>query len=129
MVWKIARVLSMALLLFTGCVGVYNGITEWGDGQTVAQHAVTAGVLIYGIFGLITVGGLILRRRWSLSTAIVWMIAVTYVPGLAVTAYADADTSLGSALAASVASALIALGVVWTTKVTTREERRTVGQT
>jgi hypothetical protein len=44
-------------------------------------------------------------------------------------AYADADASLGSAIAASVASGLIALGVVWTTKVTTRDERRTVGQT
>jgi len=79
MLLKIARILSLALLLFTGC-------------------------------------------------AIVWMI-VTYVPGLAIMAYRERDAMLGAALAASGVTALIALGVVWTAKATTREEPRTAGQT
>ena len=127
--WKIARILSLALLLFTGCVGIYNGVTEWGEGRTPAQVGVTLGVLLYGIFGLITAYGLLRRRGWSMTTAILWMIAVTYVPGLAVMAYREKDATLGAAFAASGASALIALGVVWTAKATTREEPRTAGQT
>jgi len=50
----------------------------------------------------------------------VWTIAVSYVPGIAVMAYAVEDAILASAMAASVGSLLLALGVVWTTKVMTR---------
>ena len=127
--WKIAWVLSMALLLFTGCVGVYNGLTEWGEGRTPLQHSVTVSVFIYGIFGLITAYGLLRRQAWSVWTAIVWMIAVTYAPGVAVMVYGGEDAILGSAIAASVGSAVIALGVVWTTRAMSRNRPRTVSET
>jgi hypothetical protein len=39
-------------------------------------------------------------------------------------AYARDDAALGSALAASGAAALIALGVIWTTNVITKSARR-----
>ena len=117
---KIAFALSLILLLFTGAVGVYNGTHEWGEGRTVPQHAVTVGVLLYGVFGLLTVYGLLRRRRWSLKTAIIWAICFTYVPGFAVMAYAEKDTTLGLAIAASAGSALIALGVIWTVNLMTR---------
>jgi hypothetical protein len=116
---KIAWLVSLALLLVTGCLGVYNGMTEWGEGRTLAQQSVTAGVLLYGVIGLVTAYGLFRRRRWSVGAAIVWGVAITYVPGVAVMAYADADTTLGSAIAASVASALIAFGVIWAARVNT----------
>jgi hypothetical protein len=77
-------------------------------------------VLIYGIFGLISAYGLLRRRRWSLRTVSVRKIAASYVPGIAVTAYAVEEAILASAMAASVGSLLRALGVVWTTKVMTR---------
>jgi len=51
---KIAWVLSLALLLFTGVVGIYNGITERSTGATTLQKSVTAGVFLYGVLGLIT---------------------------------------------------------------------------
>ena len=127
--WKIAWVLSLALLLFTGCVGVYNGLTEWGEGRTPLQHSVTVSVFIYGIFGLITAYGLLRRQAWSVWTAIVWMIAVTYAPGVAVMVYGGEDAILGSAIAASVGSAVIALGVVWTTRAMSRNRPRTVSET
>ena len=120
---KVAFVLSLLLLLFTGVVGVRNGLSEWGEGRTPVQHSVTIGVLLYGIFGLITAYGLFRRRPWSLATSIGWAIPITYVPGVAVMAYGEEGAVLASAIAASVASGLIALGVVWTTKVTTREPR------
>ena len=119
---KVAWILSLGLLLFTGIVGIYNGLTEWGEGRGLLQHSVTIGVFLYGIFGLVSAYGLIRRRRWSLGTVIVWTIPITYVPGVAVMAYDDKDALLGSAITASVASLLIALGVLWTTNVMTRPQ-------
>ena len=116
----IAWVLSLGLLIVTGVLGTYNGLTEWGDWSTLFQQSVTVGVLLYGIIGLITAYGLLRRRRWSWATAIVWALVVTYVPGAAVLAYGGADAGVGSAIAASGATALLALGVLWTTNVMTR---------
>jgi hypothetical protein len=124
---KIAWVLSLAVLTFTGVVGVRNGVTEWNSGTTTAQKLVTVGVFLYGVFGLATAYGLIRSRRWSVVTAIAWALAVTYVPGVAVMAYGGEDAILSSALAASAGSALIALGVVWTAHVITRRNAPIVG--
>ena len=117
---KAAFVISLILLLFTGVVGVRNGLSEWGEGRTPMQHSVTIGVLLYGIFGLITAYGLFRRRRWSVATSIAWAIPITYVPGVAIMVYAGEGAVLGSAIAASVVSGLLALGVVWTARVMTR---------
>jgi hypothetical protein len=119
---KLAWVLSLAVLVVTGVLGVYNGITEWEEGQTAMQQSVTVGVLLYGILGLITAFGLFQRRAWSVGTSIAWAIAVTYVPGVAVTAYGGDGGTMLSAIAASAVSGLIAAGVVWTTHRTTRRE-------
>lgn len=117
---KIAWVVSLGLLIFSGVVGTYNGLTEWGEGRNALQHSVTVSVAVYGVFGLLTAYGLVRRRRWSIRTAIVWTIGVTYAPGVAVMAYAGEDAMLASAIAASVGSLLLALGVIWTTNVMTR---------
>lgn len=117
---RIPWILSLALLLFTGVVGIYNGITEWHDTVTALQKSVAIGVFLYGVFGLVTAYGLFHKRPWSVRTAISWGIAVTYVPGAAIIAYAGEESLVSSAIAASVGSALIALGVVWTARVMTR---------
>ena len=116
-------VLSLAVLVVTGVLGVYNGITEWGEGQTVMQHSVTAGVLLYGLFGLVTALGLFRRRAWSVGTSIAWAAALTYVPGVAITAYGGGGGTMLSAIAASAVTGLIAAAVVWTTYRTTRKEQ------
>jgi hypothetical protein len=121
---KLAWILSLCLLLFTGVVGLYNGSTEWGEGRTPFQISVTVGVFLYGLFGLTTAYGLFRRRHWTIGPAIAWAIAITYVPGVAVMVYGGDDAALGSAIAASVASGLIALGVLWTVNATTRETPR-----
>jgi hypothetical protein len=113
---KAAWILSIALLLFTGVVGVHNGITERGEGATTLQKSVTVGVFLYGVFGVIAAYGLFRRRPWSVATAILWGVAVTIVPGVAIVAYAGEESLVGSAITASGASALIALGVVWTAR-------------
>lgn len=122
----IARAVSLLFLLFTGFIGIYNAANEWHDAVTPLQQSVTAGVFLYGIFGLITAYGFIRRLRWSLRTAILWGLCITYVPGVAVMSYGGEGASLGSAIAASVGGALIALFVVWTTNWVTRGQAPSV---
>jgi hypothetical protein len=117
---KIAWVVSLALLLLTGFLGIHNGITEWDPANNAVQKSVTAGVFLYGILGLVTAYGLFLRRRWSVRTAIAWGVAVTYVPGVAVMAFSSDAGRLTSAFAASGTTALIAAGVIWTAYAMTR---------
>lgn len=117
---KIAFGLSLALLLFTGVVGIYNGITERSTGATSLQKSVTAGVFLCGLLGLVSAYGLVLHRRWTVGTVAAWALVLTYVPGAAVIAYAEGASPIGSAIVASAASALIALGVLWTARVRTR---------
>ena len=112
MIRKIAWVVSLGLLLIAGCLGFYNGLTEWDEARNAAQRSVTGGVFLYGVLGLIAVYGLLRRKHWSLWTAIAWGVVVTYVPGAAVLADGDADATLGSAIVASGAAGLIALGVI-----------------
>jgi uncharacterized membrane protein YjfL (UPF0719 family) len=118
---KIAWILSLAVLLLTGVLGVYNGLTEWGEWRTTMQQSVTVGVLLYGLLGLITALGLLQRRRWSVVTGFAWAVAVTYVPGVAVTAYGGEGATMLSAIAASGVTALIAVGVIWTAHLMTRD--------
>jgi len=125
---KVAWVVSLCVLAVLGCLGVFNGLNEWGEGETPLQRSVPVGVLLYGILGIITAYGLFRRERWTIWPAIGWAIAVSYVPGVAVMAYGGEDAILVSAIAASAGSALIALGVIWTVKVSTRESARTVGE-
>ena len=117
---KIAFGLSLAVLLVSGVAGIYNGITERSTGANTLQKSVTAGVLLYGVLGLVSAYGLIRRRRWSVGSAAAWGLVVTYVPGAAVIAYAEEASPIGSAIVASAASAVIALGVVWTARVITQ---------
>lgn len=120
---KIAFALSLALLLFTGVVGIYNGINERSTGATNLQKSVTAGVFLYGLLGLVSAYGLVRHRRWSVRTVAAWALVITYVPGAAVIAYAEEGSPIGSAIVASAASALIALGVVWAARVRTRMQK------
>jgi hypothetical protein len=47
---RLAVVLSMALLVFTGLAGLYNGLDELRDARTPLQKTVTYGVLVYGVW-------------------------------------------------------------------------------
>ncbi|HJQ10077.1 MAG TPA: hypothetical protein VJ840_03525 [Gemmatimonadaceae bacterium] len=129
--WRtIALVLSLLVLTVTGVLGVYNGLTETPTpDQTALQHSVTVGVLLYGALGLVSAYGLFRRQRSSLWTVIAWAFAITYVPGVAVLAYAGLDAPFGAAIAASGVTGLIALGVIWTANVMTKPDLRTTSTT
>jgi hypothetical protein len=123
---KVAWVLSLLLLIVTGAVGIYNGVTEWGEGHTPLEHSVTAGVFLYGLFGLSSAAGLVRREPWSLKPAIGWAITVTCVPPAAIMAYGGPD-QIGPAVAAALGSGLIASGVLWTAHQATKRSLAAVG--
>jgi uncharacterized membrane protein (DUF2068 family) len=81
--WRyIALGLSLFVLVVTGVLGIYNGLSETPTpDQTALQLSVTVGVLLYGAFGLISAYGLFRRQPSARWTVIAWAVTITYVPG------------------------------------------------
>jgi len=123
MLRKGAWVLSLFVLLLTGCLGLYTGITEFNQVSTPLQRSVNIGVLPYGVLGLVTAYGVLRKRQWSVWSAVAWTIAITYVPPAAIIGYGDEDASWASAAIAGFASLLLGLAVIWTAKTMTRRDR------
>ena len=120
---KVAWIVSILLLLNTGGIGVYNGITELADARTPLQKSVTLGVLLYGIFGLAAAIMLSARRLAAVWLTVVWAIVVTYVASTAALAYAGTDATVGAAVGAGIGALLLGVGVVWCARVVTRSSR------
>ena len=117
---KAAWIVAILLLLNTGVVGVYNGVTEFADAHTPLQRSVTAGVFVYGIFGLAAATALFVRHRWSVPLSAVWAVVVTYVASTASLAYAGEDATIGAALSGGIGAGLIGVFVVWCARAATR---------
>jgi hypothetical protein len=117
---KVAWIVSILLLLNTGGLGLYNGLSELSDAHTPLQRSVTTGVLIYGILGLAAAVTLMMRRPVAVWFSIGWAIVITYVASTAALAYSGADASVGGALAGGLGAALIGIGVVWCARMVTR---------
>jgi len=117
---KAAWIVAILLLVNTGAVGVYNGVTEFADAHTPLQKSVTAGVFVYGIFGLSAAFALLVRHRWSVPLSAVWAVVVTYVASTAALAYAGDDATIGAAISAGIGAGLIGVFVVWCARAVTR---------
>ena len=116
---KAAWILSMLLLLNTGGIGLYNGVTEMPDAQTALQRSVTIGVLLYGVLGLAAAVMLMMRRTAAVWLSAAWAVVVTYVASTAAFAYAAADATVGAALAGGLGAAAIGVLVVWCARTVT----------
>ena len=117
---RIAWVLVLFVLALTGTLGLYNGVSEWDDARTGLQRSVTVAVLLYGVAGLVSTYGLVLRRRWSVWATVVWGIGATYAGTVAAVAYGGEDASSAGVMAAGLASLLIAAATIWGVRVATR---------
>lgn len=122
---KAAWIVSILLLLNTGGLGVYNGVTELSGARTPLQQSVTLGVLIYGVLGLAAAAMLIARRPVSVWLSAAWTAVVTYVASTAALAYAGNDATIGGAVAAGIGALLIGIGIVWCARAVTRTPRPT----
>ena len=119
---KVAWIVSILLLLNTGVLGLYNGVSELSLEKTPFQQSVTGGVLVYGVLGLLGTVALFLRHRSAVNVTTAWALVVTYVASTAALAYGGPDVSIGAALAAGLGAALIGLFVVWTARLVTRPD-------
>jgi hypothetical protein len=117
---RIARALSLVVLLATGALGLYNGLRELSYTLTPLQRSVSLGVLVYGVLGVVAAATLIARHPASVWLATMWGAVITYVAAFAAIAYAGADAPLIGAVASGIASALIAAGVIWAASTSTR---------
>ena len=112
---QIVWFLSVVILLGTGVLGVYNWFND-APGVTGLQKSVSAGVLIYGVLGIIAGTGLIARRKWSLWIAAAWGVVCTYVATAATWAYSPPEAAKIGVIFAGLATAAIAVAVVWGTR-------------
>lgn len=117
---KAAWIVSILLLLNTGGLGLYNGLSELSDAHTSLQRSVTVGVLIYGILGLTAAAALMVRSPTAVWISAGWAVVVTYVASTASIAYAADDASVGGAVAGGLGAALIGVFVVWCARAVTR---------
>lgn len=120
---KVWWILSVLVLVASGGLGLFNGVSELSDALTPFQRSVSTGVLIYGIFGVAGAVALIARRRSAVWLTAAWAIVVTFVASTAAHAYAGEDATLVGAIAGGLGTALIGLGVVWCARSVTRSAR------
>ena len=114
--WRTAgRVAALAILLFTGVVGIRNGIDERSGITNGLQAVVTTGVFLYGLFGVAAFLAVLRHWRFAGWLVILWGIDVTMVATLAPLAYGGPDVPLLGALAGGLATALIVYGIWWVT--------------
>ena len=115
MLRKIFWFLTVAVLLCTGALGIYNGVMDH-PGPALLQKSVTIAVVLYGVFGISGAIGMIARRRWSVWLVTAWGICIIYAASVAVIAYAGTDATATGALAAGVSAAVIAIAVIWSAR-------------
>ena len=117
---KATWIVAILLLLNTGALGLYNGVSELSDALTPLQKSVTVGVLIYGLLGLAGTATLIVKHRYAVPISAAWAIVVTYVAFAAPLAYGGEDATLAGAIAGAIGAGIIGLLVVWCARAVTR---------
>jgi hypothetical protein len=117
---RLGWILSLSVLGVTGVLGLVNGINELTDDLTALQRSVSIGVLIYGLAGGGAAVALFARHPSSVWLATLWGVVVTYVSSTAAIAYGGSDVPLVAAIASGGATALIAAGVIWSARTSTR---------
>ncbi len=120
---KVGWALSLLMLFATGALGLYNGLRELAYTLTPLQRSVSIGVLAYGVLGVAAGVAMAARHRSSVWLAATWGAVITYVGAFAAIAYVGANASVIGAVASGIASALIAAGVIWSARASTRRSQ------
>jgi len=113
---------AVAFVGISAVGGLVNGIVDWTSGTNAFQHSVHIADLIFGLAGVIGVGGLWMGRRWSIGVLAIWAAAFVYAAGAAPLAFAPEDVTAWEAL---VPAGLIAVGLVALVRYLARSITRT----
>ena len=125
---KIGWYLSIAVLLLSSALGLWNGLSDWEITRTTMQLSVTLGVLVHSVIGFAAAAALVRKTPAARWLTLLWTGLVAYVSSVAPLAYAGDNATVGGALAGGVASALAGLLIHWCARVVTREPNAAVGQ-
>jgi hypothetical protein len=125
---KIGWYVSIAVVLVSSALGVWNGLSDWEINRTPLQASVTIGVLAHSLVGFAAAIALIRKAPAARWLTLLWTVLVAYVSSTASIAYAGDDATVGGAIAGGLGSALIGLAIHWCARVVTREPNAAVAQ-
>ena len=112
---KLARILALALVGVTSVMGLAKIPDEFRSSGNVLQQSVALGAASHSVLGVLVVVGALRRRRWAVTMALAWTVAVVYTASVASVAWEptrDSGVMLG-AVAAGISCALLGWWVVW----------------
>ena len=124
---KTAWVVTIAMLLVTGVIGLTNTPEELRATRTTLQRFVSVSVVLYGILGVVGGAALALRRRWSVVVVAAWSVAVFCAATVASFAFSDPSFENGETvtgtIAAALATGLVGAFCVWAARSATRDQK------
>ena len=87
-------ILSGSLLLAAGALGIRQGVHDYGHAQTFLQKLCSIFVELYGVFGLVGLAGLLMRRKWTVPVVALWTLVLTAAAVLAPIAWPEEPVPL-----------------------------------
>src|ERR1044071_2076507 len=91
---KIGWYASIAVLLLSSGLGLWNGLSDWEINRTTLQMSVTIGVLAHSLVGFAAAAALIRRAPSARGLTLLWAVLVAYVSSTASIAYAGDDATV-----------------------------------
>lgn len=107
----VARIAAIAVFGLLGIQGSWGAIQQFSHSETLAQHAQTIGLMVYGLSGIGVAMRTILRRRRLLALEFAWSAGVVLATGLAPSAWGGAPLIAG--IMSGLAGAAIVLSTLW----------------
>jgi len=102
---------AVTVLVGLSILGLYSAVEELDSAKTLGQQAATATQFGYALAGFLSAAGLVGRRLWARWLLWFWAGLITLTGALAPVVWGGSAMTAG--LAAGVASAAIAILVVW----------------
>ncbi len=99
---RIAWWLILIIVLFTGAVGLYNGLQDYFYSNRFGARLLAVAVTIYGVAGLVSFFGLIGRRSWAMLSMIIWASAISFAGTFASIYFSPPEARLFSGLGAGI---------------------------
>ena len=103
--------LSLILLGGLGIQGTWSGIGDLQDAATRLQFTSSTMQITYGVLALIAIPALLINWRGLKVVLQLWLVAIVSTGALAPVAWGEA--SVGTGIAASILTFVIALAIIW----------------
>jgi hypothetical protein len=103
--------LSLILLGGLGIQGTWSGIGDLQDAATRLQFTSSTMQITYGVLALIAIPALLINWRGLKAVLQLWLVAIVSTGALAPVAWGEA--SVGTGIAASILTFVIALAIIW----------------